>query len=154
MTKTIPEEIAELRAMPMPDLVARYEEVFGRPPRVKHREFLWKRIAWKIQEQRFGGLSEVAKRRLDELIAEIRLPLDEATRTVAGRLAPAPKRGAPAVGGTIVREWRGQTIEVRVVENGFEWNGAPYRSLSAVARAVTGAHWNGNLFFKVGRRRR
>jgi hypothetical protein len=152
-TKTIPEEIAELRAMDVSSLAARYEAVFGRAPRVKHREFLWKRIAWKIQEQRFGGLSEVAKLRLDELIAEIDLPLGEATRTVTGRLASVANRGQPAVGTTIVREWRGQQIAVRVVENGFEWNGVVYRSLSAVASAVTKSHWNGRLFFGLSKER-
>lgn len=153
-TKTIPEEIAELRAMDVASLSARYETVFGRPPRVKHREFLWKRIAWKIQEQRFGGLSDAAKRRLDELIAEIDLPLSETRRTPTGRLVVTPKRHQPAVGTTITREWRGQQFAVRVVEGGFEWDGVPYRSLSAVAKAITGAHWNGKLFFGIGESKR
>lgn len=153
-TKSIPEEITELRAMDVPSLVTKYEAVFGRRPRVKHREFLWKRIAWKIQEQRFGGLSDAAKRRLDELIAEIDLPLGEAMRTVTGRLASASRPGQPAIGTTITRDWRGQQIAVRVVENGFEWNGVPYRSLSAVAKAVTGTHWNGRLFFGLSKERK
>ncbi len=152
--KTIPEEIAELRALDMPSLVARYGTVFGRPPRVKHREFLWRRIAWKIQEQRFGGLSDTARRRLDELIAEIDLPIGEATRTVTGRLVSASKPRQPAIGTMITRDWRGQQIAVRVVENGFEWNGVPYRSLSAVAKAVTGTHWNGRLFFGLSKERK
>jgi hypothetical protein len=71
------EEIEALRRAPVPELVARYQEVWGKPPRVKHREWLWKKIAWKIQEQRFGGLSGVAKRRLEELIAESDLPLGD-----------------------------------------------------------------------------
>ncbi len=53
--KPISEEIAELRAMKVPDLVVHYEAVYGKPPRVRHRDWLWRRIAWKIQEQRFGG---------------------------------------------------------------------------------------------------
>ena len=63
--KSIPEEIAELRAMKVAELVERYEAVFGTPPRVKHRDWLWRRVAWKIQEQKYGGLSIVARRRLD-----------------------------------------------------------------------------------------
>ena len=78
------DEIRELRAMPVPELVARYEAAFGKPPRTKHREHLWRRIAWKIQEQRFGGLSSTAKGRLDELIAELDVPL--ARQTVRGAL--------------------------------------------------------------------
>lgn len=144
---SIGEEIDALRAMAVPELVARYREVFGRDPRVKHREWLWKRISWKVQERRFGGLSEKAKERLEELIAEIKLPFTEDTRTVSGPLKGRSKPGAPAVGTTLVREWRGRRIEVRVVDGGFEWDGVLFRSLSAVAEAVTGAHWNGRLFF-------
>lgn len=142
--------IAELRALPTPDLAARYEELWGKPPRVRHREFLWKRIAWKLQEQRTGGLSEVAQRRLEELIAEIDIPITERTRTVAGKLRADRPRDPLAVGSTITREWRGRTIVVRVVEGGFEHNGVLHRSLTAVAKAVTGAHWNGRLFFGLG----
>ena len=74
-SRSIAEEIAALRAMQVPELVERYEAVFSKPPRVKHRDWLWRRIAWKIQEQRFGGLSQDAKRRIDELIAELNVPL-------------------------------------------------------------------------------
>src|SRR5262245_33467512 len=73
--KSVAEEIAELRAMNVPELVERYVAVFGKLPRTKQPRWLWTRIAWKIQEQRFGGLSQVAKERLEELIAEIDLPL-------------------------------------------------------------------------------
>jgi hypothetical protein len=149
-TKPIAEEIAELRAMKVPELVERYTAVFGRAPRVKHREFLWKRIAWKIQELRFGGLSEVARRRLDQLIAELDLPLDEEMRTVTGKLTGCA-RPALAVGTSIERDWRGQHISVRVIEGGFEWNGVAYKSLTAVATAITGTHWNGNHFFRLGK---
>ena len=69
--KPIAEEIQELRVLPVPELVERYELVFGKPPRVKHRDWLWRRVAWKVQEQRFGGLSTVARRRLDELIDQL-----------------------------------------------------------------------------------
>jgi hypothetical protein len=148
------QQIAELRQLSMPALVARYEALFGRPPRVKHREFLWKRCAWKIQEQRFGGLSDLAKRRLEELIAEIQLPPAEAQRTVAGKLKAGSKPDSAAVGTTLVREWRGQQVQVQVIDGGFEWNGVVYRSLSAVAHAVTGAHWNGKLFFGLVTRKK
>ncbi len=73
--KSIAEEIAALRGLPVRDLVVRYKAVYGKPARVKHREHLWRRIAWKIQERAFGGLSGAAKRKLDELIAEIDIPL-------------------------------------------------------------------------------
>ncbi len=150
-TKSITEEIAELRSMKVPDLVVRYEAVFGNPPRVKHRDWLWRRIAWKIQEQRFGGLSEVAKRRLSELIAELELPLGQ--RTVNGKVARS-RPGDPPLGTTLTRVWKGQEVRTTAVDGGWEHDGVVYRSLSAVAKAVTGSHWNGRLFFRLTPRRR
>jgi hypothetical protein len=149
MNRTVAEEIADLRVSDVSALVARYEDVFGRPPRVKHREFLWKRLAWKIQEQRFGGLSAAAKRRLEDLMVEIDLPVEDRTRTITGRLVDPKGRSPLPVGTTITREWRCQQISVRVVEGGFEWNGVRYRSLSGVAKAITGTHWNARVFFKL-----
>ena len=157
MSKSITEEIAELRAMPTNKLVDRYRALFGHPPRVKHREHLWKRCAWKVQEQRFGGLSEVAKRRLDELIAEIRLPIEETQRTVTGRLRAngrSSKAGTTPVGSTLTRQWRGEEVRVQVVEGGFEHEGVVHRSLSAVAKAVTGSHCSGPAWFGLAPRRK
>ncbi len=148
--KSIPQEIAALRAMAVPELVERYEAVFGKPPRVKHHEWLWRRIAWKIQEQRFGGLSEVAKRRLNELIAELELPLGQ--RTVNGKVARS-RPGDPPLGTTLTRVWKGQEVRTTAVEGGWEHDGVVHRSLSAVAKAVTGSHWNGRLFFGLKSRR-
>ncbi len=148
--KTIADEINELRAMPVAELVVRYEAVFGKPPRIKHRDWLWRKIAWKIQEQRYGGLSATALKRLDELIAEIDLPLG--SRTQVARIETRAKD--PLVGTTVVREWKGKTVTARAIEGGkWEHEGVVYRSLSAVAKAVTGSHWNGRLFFNLTQRR-
>ncbi len=146
--KSIPQEIAALHAMAVPELVERYEAVFGKPPRVKHREHMWRRIAWKVQEQRFGGISEVAKRRLDELIAELDLPLSK-ERTVRGRLTRA---GDPVLGTTLSRAWKGHEVHATAVEGGWEHEGVVYRSLSAVAKAITGSHWSGPLFWGLSKR--
>ena len=151
--KTIPEEIEELRALTVPELTTRYRELFGKDPRVKNRSWLWRRIAWKIQEIRFGGLTAVAKRRLEELIAELDLPAEE--RTVPR--APGLRGQSPrtiAVGTTLVRTWRRRDVCVRVVEKGFEYEGQIYESLSAVAKAITGSHWNGRLFFGLTERKK
>ena len=98
--KSIPQEIEELRRMSVPELVNRYEEVFGKPPRAKHKDWLWRRIAWKVQEQRFGGLSTVARKRLDELIGELDLPLTGG-RTVRAKV---PSRNSDPVVGTIIND--------------------------------------------------
>ncbi len=148
--QTITQEIQQLRGMAVPELVDRYEAVFGKPPRVKHRDWLWRRIAWKVQEQRFGGLSNVAKRRLDELIAELDLPLGQ--RTVNGKVARS-RPGSPPLGTTLTRVWKGQDIRTTAVEGGWEHEGVVYRSLSAVAKALTGSHWNGRYFFGLTKRK-
>ncbi len=149
--KTVTQEIQCLRSMAVSELAERYEAVFGRVPRVKHKDWLWRRIAWKIQEQRFGGLSEVAKRRLDELIAELDLPMVQ--RTVNGKIARS-RPGDPPRGTTLTRIWKGEEVRATAVEGGWECDGVVYRSLSAVAKAVTGSHWNGKLFFGITSRRR
>jgi len=149
--KTIVEEINELRSMAVSDLVTRYEEVFAKPPRIKNRDHLWRRIAWKIQEQRFGGLPGPARRTLNALMGEIELP-DQMIRK-AGTAHAAPQRpGRPAIGTTLVRAWHDREYRVRVMENGFELDGVVHKSLSAVAKAITGQAWNGSLFFHLKKR--
>lgn len=151
-TTTMAAEIAALRTLPTSELARRYTELYGKPPRVKHRQFLWKRIAWRMQEQRTGGLPQVARDRLEELIAEIDIPIAETTRTVTGRLHKPGLRAATnpdglVVGSVLQRDWKGQRLAVRVTSTGFEHAGVPYPSLSAVARGITGSRWNGRLFF-------
>ena len=150
-TKSIAEEIAELRALRVPELVVRYKAVYGKPPRVKHREHLWRRIAWKIQEQRFGGLSTTAKRKLDELIAEIDVPL--VAKQTETNMPVKRVNGEPAIGTTLVRVWHGQEIHATRTEEGWEHDSVVYRSLTAVAKAATGTHWNGRLFFGLAKRK-
>ena len=139
--KSIPEIIMELRALRVPELVDRYAEAFGKPPRCKNREWLWRKVAWKVQEQRYGGLSSLATKRLNELVSELDLPLT------------APRRAAGIIiGTTLSRTYRGDLIETKRVENGWEYGGVTYRSLSAVANAITGSHCNGRAFFGLSRR--
>lgn len=152
MTTGIAQEIEALRQMALPELVVRYRELFGREPRVKHREHLWKRCAWKIQEIQFGGLSDVAKRRLEELIAEIDLPVGEKQRTVAGKLRGTAQPKMPVTGTAFTRQWKGREVRAVAVDGGFECDGVVYKSLTAVALAVTGSHWNGKLFFGLTKR--
>lgn len=146
--KSIAAEIQELRVMPVSDLVDRYETVFGKPPRVKHKDWLWRRIAWKIQEQRFGGLSEVAKKRLDELIAELDLPLGGG-QTMRGGVG----NGKAMAGTTLTRTWKGREIQATRTEQGWEHDGVVYRSLSAVVKAVTGSHASGPAWFGLKKRK-
>ena len=151
MTKTAKDEIAKLRALDVPALVTRFEELHGKSPRSKHRAWLLRRCAHQIQVAHCGGLSEVARERLAELMSAIELATEE-PRAKSGSL----KRSHPGViaaGTTLTRAWRGKSIVVRALESGFEYDGAIYKSLSAVAKAVTGSHWNGRLFFGLATRK-
>ena len=150
----IAKEIEALRELTIPDLVARYEELFGCRPRCRNREHLWRRCAWKIQEQRLGGLSRAAKAKLEELIGGIELPLTEKQRTVTGALKRLPKPGDPPVGAVLTRSWHGREVQVRVVDGGFEHDGVVHKTLSAAAQAITSSHWNGRLFFGLAERRK
>ena len=151
----ITDEIERMRTMTTPELIEKYRELWGKEPRVKNSAWLRKRNAWKIQEIRFGGLSVAAKKRLEELISEIQIPLSDSERTVTGRLTKPRRSGDPAVGTTLTREWRGRELRLRVLENGYELDGVVHGSLSSAARAATGSKWNGPLFWnltKSGRR--
>jgi hypothetical protein len=146
--RSITEQIQELRAMPVADLVERYEELHGRPPRNRNHSWLWRRCAWRIQADRYGGLSQVARRRIDELIGELDLPLGNG-RTVRSEV---PRSTEPLVGTTLTRVFKGREIRATAVEGGWECGGVVHGSLSAVARAVTGSRWNGRLFFGLSER--
>lgn len=153
-TPSITALIAELQTLAPAQLAARYEALFGKPPRVRNKAWLFRQVAWKLQERELGGLSDRARSRLSELMATIDLPIGV---TPPGRSAPkrVPRTDTtqPAVGTILVREWRGQRIEVHVIDDGFVWKGVTYTSLSACAKAITGAAWNGRLFFGLTTRK-
>ena len=152
MTTTVANQIRDLQSMPTAQLADRYAELFGKPPRIRHKAFLVRRCVWRIQEIALGGLPERAKARLEELIAQIDTPLrDPAPQR--SRAAQRSEARAPMVGTTLIRRWHDQEIRVEVRNDGFEWKGALYGSLSAVAKAITGASWNGKLFFGLTKRR-
>ena len=155
MNNTIATQVRELQHLAADQLAERYAALFGKPPRIRNVAFLRRQVAWKLQERELGGLSERARSRLDELVAGIDLPL-RAAQPPRPRPQPQPARPeqkAPLVGTTLVREWHGQKIQVEVADGSFIWNGTPFRSLSAVAKAITGTTWNGRLFFGLTERR-
>ena len=152
---TLAQQVRALQTLTAAELAGRYIDLFGKAPRNRNRAFLLRQCAWKTQERALGGLSDRAKARLDELAAQIELPTQPRERA-RPRSAPAAARVEPAgpmVGTTLVREWRGQRLLVEVREKGFLWNGQVYGSLSATAKAITGAAWNGRLFFGLTARR-
>ena len=148
MTPKVAQQVEALRDLTVAELREKYAEVFGEHTRSSHRDFLRKRIAWRLQANEEGGLSSRVLRRAKELAndADLRL-LAPAARTVVRPFRPSRDRRLPMPGTVLQREYRGQTVTVTVLATGFEYAGQVYRSLTAVAKAVTGSHWNGLAFF-------
>ena len=114
------------------------------PPKRVSRDLLMLGVAWKVQERAYGGLGAATKRRIADLAKTVERNGD-VTRNRVARLKPGAK---------LVREWRGETHTVIVLEDGFEWKGTQWRSLSVIARKITGVHWSGPRFFGLAEQTR
>ena len=141
-------EMRALQGLTVGELHARYAELFGESARSRHRQYLIRKIAWRLQADAEGGLSERAKARVAEL-ADVGFSRTTPPRSRKPPAAPVQKRDRrlPPVGAVIRRVYKGRELHVLVMESGFEHEGVHYASLSAVAKAVTGSHVNGFLFF-------
>jgi len=160
METTAAARIEALREMTVAELRAEHARLFNEETRSHHKDQLWRKIAWRLQALEEGGLSERARRRAAELADDadvrVRAPRDalggpapaDRTRTHSVRFGPAAR--LPMAGTVLTREYRGREVRVTVLDNGSEWGGRVYRSLTAVAAAVTGSHWNGFHFFGLG----
>ena len=157
-------EIAELYEMTTGQLAEKYEQLHGQPTRTRHRQYLIRKNAWRIQAHAFGGLSERAKRRAAELAN------DADIRVMAPKTLVCPPQGGepdtrttrfikrdpriPSAGSAIVRTYKGKKLRVVVLDGdrGFEYEGHRYDTLSAVAKHITGSHINGFRFFGLGKK--
>jgi hypothetical protein len=148
MTTPLLKQLAELPALPQDRLQALWREYFGKEPPAYRRGFLVRGLAHRIQELTYGGLSPAHQARLDALIAD-----QEAPNKGRKRQKEMPNGERLLLGTRLVREWRGVAHEVTAIPAGFEYQGRPYKSLSAAARAITGTHWNGPLFFGLRQQR-
>ena len=160
----VPGELAAMEKMAAKELRAKYEELYGEPSRSGNRQWLLRRCAWRLQSLVEGTLSERALQRAKALArdADIRaIPPAE--------LAPPPPPAGPPdcqqpvrkylrthhdprlpmPGATLCRVYKGHEYTVEVTASGFAYDGKRYQSLSAVAHAITGSHWNGYLFFNI-----
>lgn len=146
-------DLAALSRITGAELAEKYILFFGQPARTHNKDFLRKRLAWRIQELAEGGLSERALARIEELGADALTSWRRPARTERATSPRAQLGGAirdlrlpPA--GTVVRRVHGTTEHsVTVLDDGFEFGGERYRSLSKIARVITGTPWNGYLFF-------
>lgn len=165
MNANINQEVRKMRRMTASELKQRYAEVFGEESRSNHKDYLVKRIAWRLQAIEEGDISEAARARAYALACDadlrVRAPRDFVVPEVA---PPAPERTVSAVldtkqddrlpiaGTELIRRYKGKEIVVTVLEDGFQYEETRYRSLSAIAKAVTGTHWNGYDFFGLVRK--
>jgi len=154
MNLNIGKQLAALRRMTVGELRSRYAEVFGETTNGRHKEWLIKRIIYGMQVQAEGDLSQRARLRAAELAndADIRCrppkeTVTDAFRTRSTKPHPSGDSRIPLPEAIITRLYKGESLEVKVLEEGFEFEGEVYKSLSAVAKKITGTHCSGYLFF-------
>jgi hypothetical protein len=138
--------LAALKAMSVNELKTEWQAMFDAPAPNNSRTFLESRLAYRIQELTYGGPDKQTRRLLDLLA-------DEVDGTLTRKAQIADPRN-PVVGTKLIREWDGIAHTVTVLKDGFDWGGQRYKSLSAVARAITGTRWNGYRFFGLRERKR
>ena len=162
MNNAILMEVEKLRRATLEGLREKYREVFQEDTRSRHREHLFRRIAWRLQALAEGDLSERARRRAREIARDADLrtvgPPDfftvsgESVRTTQGiRNRRQQDSRLPLPGALLTRKWKGRTLLVEVLKDGFRYENQHYSSLSAIAVAITGTRWNGLAFFGLTR---
>ncbi len=139
---TFEAEIGRLPDLSLLELRHRWQTLFGHPaPKSLRRNFLARALAYQMQVEAYGGLSAATKRRLREIASAVRNG-DANAILGSSRIKP---------GTQMIRQWQTTTHTVTALAEGFEWNGRTYKSLSAVANAITGTNWNGFSFFGIKR---
>ena len=162
MDPTVIRSIEELGSLKIPVLKKRYRELFGEESKSSNKQFLYRRIAFRLQANAEGDLSERARRRIGDIAEDrdlrVRAPKEFVARPEIGfptidRKGPPKDYRLPGPGTLLTRRLGDRQIVVKVLPEGFEYESRRYRSLSAIAREVTGTRWNGLLFFGLAERR-
>jgi hypothetical protein len=135
---TVLAQLAALKAMPVTKLKQKWRDLFDREPPPYNRRFLESRLAYRLQELAYGGLSEETIERLDALADELDGKMPKRRSSLTNR---------PITGTRLIREWKGIEHCVTVRTEDFEYQGRPFKSLSAIAKYITGTQWNGHIFF-------
>lgn len=160
---SILKEIRRLRGMSVGELRLRWRELYGADTRSRNREFLFRRLAWRVQELALGGLSERARARIEELAPDrferVRPPAhaipDMGESELRAESRPRRDPRLPVPGSIISKAYKGRELRVTVREGGYEFDGGMFPSLTAIAKAVTWSkNINGRLFFGLTGRRR
>ena len=145
MTDTVLARVAALKTLPITALKQQWRDLFDREPPPFNRRYIESRLAYRIQELAYGGLKPDTIRRLEALADELEQQGASSRRCAS--------KGLPTIDTQLVRDWQGAEHRVTVTDGGFLHEGKPYKSLSAIARAITGTRWNGWLFFGLKNQR-
>jgi len=145
MTDTVLARLAVLKTNSTSELRQQWRQLFESEPPLYNRRFLESRLAYRIQELAYGGLKPETIERLEALAEQL-----DGGDPRKRRLKADPR---PLSGTCLIREWQGVEHCVRVRDHDFEYQGRPYKSLSAVARAIAGSRWNGWIFFGLKNQR-
>ncbi len=142
---TVLRRLAALKSMPIAELKRQWRELSGKEPPPFSRIYIQSRLAYRIQELAYGGLKPETVAKLEAIGEQL-----DGGNAIIRRIRHQDK---PITGTRLIREWKGVEHTVTVLANGYEWEGRPYQSLSAVARAITGTRWNGFTFFGLKNQR-
>lgn len=133
--------LAALKAMGIAELKQQWRDLFESEPPPFNRRYIESRLAYRIQELAYGGLRPETRKRLRDLGEQLE----------SGRRRASTDANRPVSGTRLIREWQGVDYTVTVRDEDFEFEGRPYKSLSAIARSITGTRWNGLVFFGLKR---
>lgn len=169
MSMSINKEVRQMEKRSVRELRKQYADVFGEGTNASNKPWLIKRIAWRMQSNIEGDISQRARDRAAEIAndADLRMtpppeelstqgavPEQVAGRTKTVKVAMPTDDRLPPPGSTLTREYKGQAYQVKILPSGFDFDGQVYKSLTAVAKAITGQHCSGFTFFKLGKPKR
>ena len=135
-------QLFALQEMDRKAIEEKWRDLYGTEPPNFKKTFLQRRLAFRIQELFYGGVDDSTKQKLSEITDKLEDKKPKARVEIDGKILPGPR---------FVREWKGKLYETIVRDDGFEYNGQMYRSLSAIATAITGTQWNGRKWWGLSR---
>lgn len=156
MAETNLSQIMGLKEKSLRELKVKYEELFlNQKAPSNNKIFLWRKIVYRLQELEYGGISSETQSKIQQLIQQYD-PINNKALRPDNIPENQPKKSGisrdkrlPIPGTVITKEYKGISLQVKVLKSGFEYNSKVYKTLTAIAKEVTGAHWNGYLFFNL-----
>ncbi|MDD5109530.1 MAG: DUF2924 domain-containing protein [Candidatus Omnitrophica bacterium] len=156
MQENLLTNIMSLKDASLGELKQKYSELFeGKFAPSNNKTYLWKKIAYRLQELEYGGLSTEAQGKIQELIQKYdpvnnkAIRPENAPQNKSNKTSLRRDKRLPIPGTVITKEYKGIKLQVKILESGFEYSSKVYKTLTAIAKEVTGAHWNGYLFFNL-----